>query len=434
MSTLQSSATEAQRAPQRWRRPYLTTLNCGMGRDSIAMLCLLAEGRLLIEGKLCGPDAVDAVIFSDTGAEWPHTYALLPMVRAFCVKLGVRFFHLRKPPDEVWRPNVREKGSKDLPAWFHGCEALSLEERAERGYYHRRLPIREEYLRFGVIAVTSSASCTDNHKIQVMRRLLSDLSVEVFGPEANNTRWSLGVKRGELEPHRRLIGFTIDEQDRAQPPPQEKLRNQYERLVFPLIEAGLGKADEGRILRAHGFDIDLPVYKSGCYLCPFQSPGWFWALSVMHPDLFTSVEEYEATALARHKHMHVLGGRHGKPIRETVTAWRGRNPHATLESVLRKDYSRSRCRPSNEAQATMLEVLPAPPDHHLVARLERLLDEAPLDLTQRALTFDALAKELDNAGLPVAALQARDAAALARVEAQRPPPLPPTIDAQFTLL
>jgi hypothetical protein len=154
----------------------------------------------------------------------------------------------------------------------------------------------------------------------------------------------------------------------------------------------------------------------------------------MHPDLFSAVEEYEATALARHKHMHVLGGRHGKPIRETVTGWRNRNPHATLESVLRKDYSRSRCRPADDAQTDMVDVIPAPPDHHLVARLERLLDEAPLNLAQRAMTFDALARELDNAGLSVAAAQARDAAALARVEAQRPPPLPPVLNAQFTLL
>lgn len=32
-------------------RPHLTTLNCGLGRDSIAMLCLLAERQLAMENR-----------------------------------------------------------------------------------------------------------------------------------------------------------------------------------------------------------------------------------------------------------------------------------------------------------------------------------------------------------------------------------------------
>lgn len=53
-------------------RPHLTTLNCGLGRDSIAMLCLLAERQLMVDGEHVGPEAVDAVLFADTGAEWPR--------------------------------------------------------------------------------------------------------------------------------------------------------------------------------------------------------------------------------------------------------------------------------------------------------------------------------------------------------------------------
>ena len=56
----------------------IITLNCGLGRDSITMLVLLAEGNLQTEalGTL-GPQDIDVVIFSDTGNEWEHTYSLL---------------------------------------------------------------------------------------------------------------------------------------------------------------------------------------------------------------------------------------------------------------------------------------------------------------------------------------------------------------------
>ena len=68
--------------------PGLTLLNLGLGRDSLTMLCLIKEGTLPVP---------DAVVFADTGAEWPHTYALLPRVADLCAEIGVPFYHLAKP-------------------------------------------------------------------------------------------------------------------------------------------------------------------------------------------------------------------------------------------------------------------------------------------------------------------------------------------------
>ncbi len=318
------------------RFPHLVTLNCGLGRDSIAMLCLLSEGRLVMEGQTLRPVDVDAVVFSDTGAEWPATYALIPKVSQLCADMGVPFFVLEKPPERGergWQDNPRAKGDRTDPAWLTNTADWSLAEKAAGGVYHRRLPIREEYMRLGTIAVTVNASCTDNHKVQPIRRWLNDLCIDTFG--ASTRSWGVLVRKGLRERHRVLIGIAADEASRA----INTGRPSYEWAVYPLLEAGITKDDEGAILQRHGFDgfFDLPVLKSGCYLCPYQPVGWFWVLSEQHPDLFARVEEYEATALARNPKMHIL---RGMPITEAVTAWRARNPRATHEAVLRKSYDR----------------------------------------------------------------------------------------------
>lgn len=87
----------------------LTVLNMGLGRDSVTMLLLLAEGRLVAQGRPVRVRDVDAVVFADTGAEWDHTILLSARVRAASERLGVRYLHLRKPPREEWGPWVDEQ-------------------------------------------------------------------------------------------------------------------------------------------------------------------------------------------------------------------------------------------------------------------------------------------------------------------------------------
>ena len=60
----------------------IVSLNLGLGRDSIAKVCLLVEGKLEVEGHgRITPEEVDYVVFSDTGCEWEHTYDLIPVSR-----------------------------------------------------------------------------------------------------------------------------------------------------------------------------------------------------------------------------------------------------------------------------------------------------------------------------------------------------------------
>lgn len=308
-------------------RRGLLLLNCGLGRDSITMLCLAVEGRLSVDGRLVSAGELDGVVFADTGAEWPHTYALLPRVEALCAALRVPFYHLAKPSPEDVAADQRAKGSRDAPAWVREG---TIAQRAASGSYHRRRDIVGEYQAVGTIAVRARSNCTDNHKVQPMRRLRGDLCMERFGLDLAG--WGRLVAKREAEPHTCLIGFAADELERAAPRPLPR----YERLVFPLIEAGITKADEAPILQAHGFG---DVIKSGCWMCPWQTRAWFWALSVQHPDLFARAVAYEDAALSRNPGLVVCGG--GKlPLREAIAEWRARNPDAEVAVVLRKEYTR----------------------------------------------------------------------------------------------
>lgn len=311
-------------------RQGLLTINAGMGRDSTAMICLLAEGRLQAEGRVLKPSDVDAVIFSDTGMEWPSTYAAIPLVRAICESIGVRFLHLKKPADLMWKDNPRGKGDRTDPLWVQlGITlGLSIEQKAEWGCYHRRIPILDEFMRFDKIAVTQNASCTDNHKVQVIRRCLDDLCQEKFG--LDNRAWGALCRKGLAERHRVLIGIASDEVDRA----INTGRPFYEWAVYPLIEMGIGKGDEQAILDRWALGW---LKKSGCWLCPFQPVGWFWVLSVQHPDLFARVVEYERRALEINPKMFVVSG---KPLEVAISDWRRRNPRAEIEEILDKSYCR----------------------------------------------------------------------------------------------
>jgi hypothetical protein len=68
----------------------IVTLNMGLGRDSLPMLAPLIEGRLVAEGHPLRPVDVDAVVISDPGIEWAHTYALLLRVCGGCARCMAR--------------------------------------------------------------------------------------------------------------------------------------------------------------------------------------------------------------------------------------------------------------------------------------------------------------------------------------------------------
>lgn len=335
-------------------RDRIITLNLGLGRDSLAMLGMLVEGTLVAETRPLRVTDVDAVVFSDTGAEWAHTLALLPRVRRFCMRYGLRFLHLQKPPADLAETYLAElpppgdpERAQSLAArpWRQGDPPATIEARAAGGWYHLRTQIAADYQNRGTIASRSKKDCTENHKVEPVRKAVEDLARERFG--LSNREWGAEVRAGNRWPHLALIGIAADEAERALfvHPLLGGSGPWYATEAYPLIEAGIAKADEGPILARHGFG---DARKSGCYLCPFQPVGWFWALRETDPEGWAEVVAYEARALARNPRMFVTGK---APLPEMVAAWRAKNPSATVEAVLSKDYKRTCERPDGEVAA-----------------------------------------------------------------------------------
>ena len=372
----------------------LVILRCGLGRDSITMLALLVEKGLVAGGRIIRAKDVDAVVFTDTGAEWPHTYALIPRVRAFCERHGLRFIVQATPPREgpngwaAWlrwqvteRARIRAKTGNPkaklpgglVPAWRRQ-RPQTIEARAESGYYHRRAPIIDDYRsRAALILKGGGGDCTENHKILPSREMMQDLAIERFGAWATNDAWGEAVLAGRRQPHLVLLGIAADEAGRAREVDPRASSTPFEENRYPLVEMGIEKPMEGAILARHGF---ADARKSGCYACKYQDRSWYWALLVLEPALFAKVEEWEASSVARAgprmslfpASRSALVRGHPNPIlaewkregwawervtdkekdkdqivafiplREQVRRWRLANPDAELEEVMAKEY------------------------------------------------------------------------------------------------
>ncbi len=305
----------------------IIVLNCGVGRDSLTMWSLLLDDKLEVEGLgTLGVLDIDGVVFSDTGCEWPHTYAALDQLHEQCELSGTPLFVLRKPDGDCARALRPES-------------VCAVVAKAELGGYHTRPSILADLQSRATVASLGKGDCTDNHKIQPIRRLLSDLARVRFGV-ADNAAWGRLVRKGERGPHVTLIGIAADETSR--------LRNggkgpSYVTERYPLVTMGIAKGDEQPHLEEWGFGH---LRKSGCYMCPYQPPSWYWALRETEPETYAEVLEFERVALARNPRMNAtgvrVGGRQGSllTIDQVVSRWRERNPDATVDAVLDKQYSR----------------------------------------------------------------------------------------------
>jgi len=339
----------------------IVTLNCGLGRDSIAMTGLLEEGELVVAERVwccrdCGaeipmveelapicdctdPDGwcvpamiqlttkigrqdVDYVVFSDVGHEWEHTYKLIPTIREKCAAMGVRFFVLAKG-------NGRSYPAKPS-TW------AEVEAKAAAGGYHvsnkgQALPALMDEMLSRSTVVNFRGQCTDKHKISPMRRLIEDVARIRFGVR-DNRRWGHEVRKGQRRPHLAMVGIAADETPRINKAAQAAGVS-YVDETYPLVTMGIAKTDEQPILERHGLGH---VRKSGCYLCPFQPASWYWALSVTDEVAYQMVVSYEAQALQNNPNMHATAAK--KTIPEMVKTWRAANPKATVGAVLAKTY------------------------------------------------------------------------------------------------
>jgi hypothetical protein len=337
-----SRATPSQQRKGKLNSDRLVVLRMGLGRDSMTMLVLLAQNKLVVEGKPRGPDDIDAVVFTDPGHEWQFTYDLIPRVKAFCKKHGIRFLVQSKPPKEgpkgwfQWmqhqvatRQRAKRQGrgrvpSFGTPSWRKDPPA-SIEARCASGYYHDRIPLFDDYAAKEAWIAKDDSTCTINHKIKPNRELLVDLMEERFGPQVygnltarlpytrSGQSWGNKVRDGLVRPHLMLIGYAADEQKRlVEARKAEKKREGwtkgFDSEAYPLMDMGITKEGETPYLeglpgigpdgklRNGGF---ADVKKSGCRSCIHQDAAQWWMLRDLDPDYFQERVEHEKRVVRR---------------------------------------------------------------------------------------------------------------------------------------
>lgn len=208
--------------------------------------------------------AVDAVVFSDPGAEFPRTYANVAAAAAECEKAGVRF-------------EVVRKAGENILGWLERLGNLPL------------LP-------------GAGHICSLKFKAEVLHKW-----AETEWPAAVFT-WSIGIEANE--DHRRFP---------SKPGARHDCRH-------PLIDLGMTRADCERMIAALGWPLE--VVKSSCFFCPFQSAAEIRDLHDNHPDLWRICAEIEARFAVTSERKHaawlaaVAAGETDPDKRAPVGQWR----------------------------------------------------------------------------------------------------------------
>lgn len=222
----------------------LEVLSLGGGTQSTALLLMAIDGHYQLP---------DVVIFSDTGAEMPHTYKTVAQCAELCEKNGIPFYTVQSHFSE----DAKHPGS-----WA----------------------IHEHYFEMGQLPMVGNPRCTFNFKIYPIRRKVRELLAEL--PHLQN------AKRGETICHM-WIGITTDERSRSQH--AEDLK--WAKNKYPLLELSKSRDECVSYIKAHYPHIK--VQKSGCWMCPYQSPKGWAKLRREHPEKFRYAREMEKKAAAQ---------------------------------------------------------------------------------------------------------------------------------------
>lgn len=210
----------------------------GSGTNSTAMLVGLWERG----------ERPDAITFSDTGGEKPHTYEHLQEVRAWCAKIGF--------------PDI-ETLKGDMPQQLIDG---SLEA---------------ECLRLGALPSKAYgfSACSDKWKVEPHRRYIRKLQART------------GLEAAQIVS---LVGFDYDESFRV----ERSMAHQNQREPakrFPLYEWQWGREECVEAISRDG--LKQPG-KSACFFCPSTKKAELLELRDQYPDLLARAVEMERRAKA----------------------------------------------------------------------------------------------------------------------------------------
>lgn len=241
-------------------------LSYGAGMQTFALLVMAEQGEIRI----------DEVVFADTGAEHPETYAHIENIaRPICKSTGIGFTIVRMAK-EVSDLSVLDSGTLEEYKAF----------KAKIG----KNPRRSE-------RVVANAQWCDEHGVPriIVNSLRDEIVKRRIVPSINpSSRWCTSnskiepiykgyirpmQEKGEyVKPAKALIGLGYEELTRMYTPHLSEYTVEY-----PLIDRKMKRKDCIDYVRRHGYDAPP---KSGCYFCPFQSRKQWGNLLREHPDLY----------------------------------------------------------------------------------------------------------------------------------------------------
>lgn len=241
----------------------LTVLSMGLGQESTALLLKYIYDQDFKKRYVGDGDFI--VIFSDTGNEFPQTYAHGEKVKELCKKHRIPFYWLT--PD----------------MGFHGPTWPSLQGQFER---NRR-----------VFSKIFPKSCTDNLKIKPFHRALDAHIGKTYQlPHGHGMRGHTSFAKyyGKINV---WIGFAKGEESRMRTEPfTEKYKQVAINHIYPLIDLGMGRKECQEYIKECGMEVPIP---SNCMMCPFLLEQEIVYLHRFHPETLEQWAKYEADKIEK---------------------------------------------------------------------------------------------------------------------------------------
>lgn len=227
----------------------INIVSYGGGANSTALLVGLWQHRI----------PVDLILFADTGAEHPHTYAYL---------------------------EIMDKWLKD-----HGMPPITRVYKFTRE--GERLTLEDECLRSGTLPSIAYGfkRCSLKHKIGPQEKYCN------HHPDCRRV-WDAGKKVIKF------VGYDAGETARSEKVLLRDLADPKYSKWYPLMEWGWHREDCIRVIEAAG--LPQPG-KSSCFFCPSMKEQEILALREQHPDLFRRAIALEDNALPGLKTVKGLG-------------------------------------------------------------------------------------------------------------------------------
>jgi hypothetical protein len=241
----------------------MTIFSFGLGQESLTLLYKLGTDTGFyvkhVQGKLL-------VVGSDTGNEHPHTYAILPMVKAFCAVHNIEFKWVTS--DMGYHPRT----------W----KSLTYQYR----------------LNSSIGSAAFRQSCTDNLKVKVVDNYVEGwLMKNHFNVTRKRAYRRYAERYGKF---RLILGFAKGEESRTEN------GNKYDPVWkkatvlrhYPLLEEGL---DRQECIHINRQAWHMEIWPSNCMICFYQSDQEVLWLYRNYPQVFRDWVDMETAKLGKYK-------------------------------------------------------------------------------------------------------------------------------------